>query len=98
MQEKLFCVYIMSNERRSALYIGVTSNLPKRVFEHKQKLAKGFTQRYGLSRLVWYECGQEAQGAIEREKQLKAGSRQKKTLLIEAMNPEWRDLNDEIQS
>lgn len=78
------------------LYTGVTSNLQKRVFEHKNKLAEGFSKRYNLDRLVYYECGNEIEAAISREKQIKGGSRQDKIDLIESCNRDWHDLSDEL--
>jgi putative endonuclease len=89
---KLPCVYIMANRPQGTLYVGVTSQLPTRVWQHKNKVTGGFTSRYGVDRLVWYEAHAEMGAAILREKQLKAGSRQKKLALIEAMNPQWDDL------
>jgi putative endonuclease len=76
------------------LYTGVTNNLKKRVWQHKQKLVAGFTSQYNVGRLVYYETSRDALSAISREKQIKAGSRRKKIALIETMNPEWRDLYD----
>ena len=95
MPEKLYCVYILTNDRRTVLYTGVTSDLPKRVHEHRMHLVAGFTKRYNVYRFVWYECTDNPEAAIAREKQIKAGSRAKKVALIESMNPEWRDLSDE---
>ncbi len=89
---KLPCVYIMANRPQGTLYVGVTSQLPVRVWQHKNKVTGGFTARYGVDRLVWYEVHDSMTSAILREKQLKAGSRQKKLALIEAMNPGWEDL------
>ena len=89
---KLPCVYIMANRPHGTLYIGVTSQLPTRVWQHKNKVTGGFTARYGVDQLVWYEVHDSMTSAILREKQLKAGSRQKKLALIEAMNPGWEDL------
>jgi putative endonuclease len=86
------CVYILANRRQGALYTGVTSNLPKRVFQHRQGLPLGFTARYGCNRLVFYESYERMDEAIAREKQINGGSRAKKIALIEAMNPEWNDL------
>ena len=85
-------VYIMSNHRRKVLYTGVTSNLVKRVFEHKAKITKGFTTRYHLDSLVYYEVHCDILEAIMREKLLKRWRRQWKLGLIESMNPEWEDL------
>jgi len=85
-------VYILSNLRNSVLYIGVTSNLIKRVWEHKKHLVHGFTSRYNVTKLVYYEVFDSIEDAITREKQLKGGSREKKINLIESKNPEWLDL------
>ncbi|HEX3954398.1 MAG TPA: GIY-YIG nuclease family protein [Stellaceae bacterium] len=92
--DKIYCVYIMTNERHTVLYTGVTSDLKSRVYQHREKLLPGFTKRYNVCKLVYYEAGGDVSGAIEREKQIKAGSRQKKIELINKMNPEWRDLYD----
>jgi putative endonuclease len=89
-------VYIMANRRNGTLYTGVTSNLPQRVYQHRESLAPGFTTRYGCKMLVWYEVHDEMLAAIAGEKQIKGGSRQKKIALIEMLNPDWRDLYEEI--
>jgi len=89
-------VYIVANRRNGTLYTGVTSNLPQRAFQHRAKQVKGFSKRYGCSTLVWYELHDGMIEAITREKQLKAGSREKKVALIEALNPEWIDLYDTL--
>jgi putative endonuclease len=89
-------VYIMGNRRNGALYTGVTSDLIQRVWQHRQGLGDGFTARYGCKLLIWYELHESMESAIVREKQIKAGSRAKKMALIEAMNPDWADLWDEI--
>jgi putative endonuclease len=86
------CVYIMASKRDGTLYAGVTSDMPKRAFEHREGLVKGFTKKYGCKILVWYELHETMIDAITREKQIKAGSRAKKLALIEALNPEWKDL------
>jgi putative endonuclease len=85
-------VYIVANRKNGTIYVGVTSNLVKRAYEHKNKLAKGFASKYGCTRLVYFELCNDIVVAISREKQLKAGSRAKKLALIEAMNPSWTDL------
>ena len=92
MVQKSYFVYILSNPNRTVLYIGVTNNLAKRVFEHKNKLVKGFTQKYNVNALLYYETFNDSNEAIAREKQLKAGSRKKKIDLIEQMNPLSEDL------
>jgi predicted GIY-YIG superfamily endonuclease len=89
-------VYIMANKRNGTLYTGVTSNLLKRVHEHKARIAPGFASRYGCTLLVYFEIFDEMAEAIAREKQIKAGSRGKKLGLIETVNPEWIDLTQRI--
>ncbi len=86
----------MTNQGDTVIYTGVTSDLARRVWEHKQKLVPGFTKKYNISKLVYYEVHNGIESAIEREKQIKAGSRAKKIELIESMNKEWRDLYDGI--
>jgi putative endonuclease len=90
------CVYIVANRRNGTLYVGVTSNLPKRAFEHREGVVKGFSAKYGCKILVWYELRATMIDAIAREKQIKAGSRAKKLALIEALNPNWNDLYDTL--
>ena len=89
---KIFCVYIMTNRRNTVLYTGVTGDLKKRIYEHRMKLADGFTKRYQVDKLVYYEAFGDAEKAIVREKQIKGGSRRKKISLIEMKNPHWSDL------
>jgi putative endonuclease len=86
------CVYIVASGRNGTLYIGVTGNLPRRAFEHREGLVPGFSKKYGCKVLVWYELHETMIAAITREKQIKAGSRAKKLALIEALNPGWEDL------
>jgi putative endonuclease len=90
------CVYILANRRRGTLYTGVTSNLAERVFRHRQGLTPGFTSRYGCNRLVFYEKYERMDEAIAREKQIKGGSRGRKISLVEAINPEWKDLYETL--
>ena len=90
------CVYIFANRRNGTLYPGVTSNLPKRAFEHREGLVKGFSAKYGCKILVWYELHATMIDAITREKQIKAGSRKQKLALIEALNPDWKDLYETL--
>jgi putative endonuclease len=94
--EKVFCVYIMTNQPRGTLYIGVTSDLPKRVWQHKNKVVEGFTAEYELDQLVYYERCSDAEQAILREKRLKNWKRQWKLQLIENNNPKWDDLYEEV--
>ena len=89
-------VYIMASKRNGTLYVGVTSDLPRRAYEHREGLVEGFTARYGCKLLVWYEPHDDMTSAIEREKQIKAGSRKRKVALIEAESPTWRDLYEEL--
>ena len=89
-------VYLLANRLSGTLYIGVTSDLPKRIWEHKNKVKSGFAAKYNLSRLVYYELYQDMQQAISREKRLKAGTRKTKVDLIESANPEWKDLYPDI--
>jgi len=93
-----FYVYILASRRNGTLYIGVTNNLARRVWEHKVDAVDGFTKKYGVHRLVWYEAADTALAAITREKQLKKWRRAWKLKLIEMMNPEWKDLYDDIAS
>lgn len=93
---RLPCVYILASKRNGTLYTGVTSNLPKRVWEHKEGVVAGFTKRYGVHSLVWYEVHETMDAAITREKQIKEWQRAWKLELIEAANPGWRDLYAEI--
>ena len=90
-------VYILSNKRNGALYTGVTSNLVKRIFEHKEKVVNGFSAKYNLDLLVYYEEWWSIEEAIQREKQLKAGNRKKKLSLIESINPDWKDLSEYLE-
>ena len=85
-------VYIMANRRNGTLYTGVTSNLIKRAWEHRSGVVDGFSKRYNCKLLVWFELGETMEAAITREKQIKAGSRGKKLVLIERLNPDWQDL------
>jgi putative endonuclease len=89
-------VYILANRRNGTLYIGVTSNLQKRAWEHKNDFAQGFTKRYGVQRLVYFELYEDMMSAIRREKQMKKWNRAWKLELIEKQNPAWRDLWEEI--
>jgi len=93
---KQYYVYIMTNKRNTVLYTGVTNELRKRVYEHKEKLVDGFTKKYNIIKLVYYEIFQDPENAIMREKHLKAGSRQKKIDLINQLNKEWRDLYEQL--
>jgi putative endonuclease len=88
----MYYVYVMASLHNRVLYIGMTSDLPKRVWEHKNKVVKGFTEKYNVDRLVYYEGFEDAEAAIKRERGMKEWKREWKIELIEARNPEWRDL------
>ena len=91
---RTYYVYIMSNKKKGTLYIGVTNNLERRVYEHKHKILPGFTSRYNLTRLVYYEDTNDVNIAIVREKQIKGWLRRKKIALVESINPQWQDLSE----
>jgi len=94
--EKIPCVYILASQRNGTLYTGVSSNLAGRVYQHKENMIDGFTKRYAVHDLVYFECTDCMESAIEREKQIKAGSRRIKIDLIESVNPQWKDLYQDI--
>ena len=96
--ERVYCVYIMTNPSNTVLYIGMTGNLARRVWEHKEHLIQGFTKKYNCTKLVYVETADDPTAAIEREKELKGWRREKKESLICTLNPEWRDLYDEMTS
>lgn len=95
MSNREYCVYIMTNAHNKVLYTGVTNNLQRRVLEHKSGEGSRFTKKYNVTKLVYFESGDDVDIAIAREKQIKGGSRKKKTDLIESINPEWKDLFEE---
>jgi len=92
----MYYVYILSNKNNNVIYIGVTNNLVKRVYEHKNKFVKGFTSRYNVNKLVYYEIIDDIVVAIEREKVLKGWLRERKIALINTLNPKWNDLYVDI--
>jgi putative endonuclease len=94
--DKQYYVYILASHKNGTLYVGITSDLIKRIWEHKEKVIKGFTSKYGVDRLVYYEVFHDPVNAIKREKRLKFYKRQWKIDLIEKANPEWKDLYGEI--
>lgn len=96
MADKEYFVYIMTNETNSVLYTGMTNNLRRRVLEHKSGTGSEFTSKYKVSKLVYFERGNDVRAIISREKQIKGGSRKKKIALIDSMNPEWRDLHEDL--
>ncbi len=96
MKSKAGYIYLMTNKLNTVLYTGVTSNLKERVYQHKQKLVDGFAKKYNINKLVYYEMFDSIINAIEREKQIKAGSRKKKLDLIKSKNPNFKDLYNDI--
>jgi putative endonuclease len=94
--DRQYYVYIMSNKRNTVLYTGVTNDLKRRAYKHKEKLVDGFTKKYNVIKLVYYEVFEDIENAILREKQIKGGSRQKKVKLVISTNKEWRDLYEEL--
>ena len=95
MEEQAY-IYFMSNRYNKVLYVGITSDLIKRIWEHKNKVVDGFTKRYNLYKLVYYEIYDDIETAINREKQIKSWSRRKKAELINALNPSWDDLYEKL--
>ena len=93
---RAFYVYILTSVNRKVMYVGVTNNLVRRVYEHREKFVEGFTRKYGVSRLVYYEAHATIAAALQREKNIKHWSREWKIDLIRSQNPEWNDLWDEI--
>ena len=93
---KLPAVYIITNKTNSVFYTGVTSNLKSRIYQHRNKIIKGFSAKYNCNKLVYYESFDDMLSAIAREKQIKSGSRNKKILLVKSINSSWKDLYDKI--
>ena len=96
MHSKLPCVYLLASGRNGTRYVGVTSDLVKRVWEHKEKFVEGFTKKYAVDKLVWYEVHETMESAIGREKAIKEWKRLWKLQMIERGNPDWKDLYDQI--
>lgn len=94
--ERVSYIYILASDRNGTLYVGVTNDLSRRIWEHREMLASGFTRKYGVTRLVWYEVHDEIGAAIRREKLIKRWRRAWKLELIEAMNPQWLDLYETL--
>lgn len=95
MLTKQYYVYIITNKLNTVLYTGVTNNLCSRIYQHKSGITDGFSKKYRLNKLVYFESTYDVRSAIEREKQIKGWLRKKKIILIEEMNPEWKDLYEE---
>jgi putative endonuclease len=93
---RVYSIYILASKRNGTLYVGFTGDLVKRVYEHKNNMAEGFTKKYNVHRLVYYETGGDYEGALQREKRIKEWQRKWKIELIEKVNPEWRDLYEDI--
>ena len=96
-KEKFYYVYILTNKGNTVLYTGITNDIERRFFEHKEKLIEGFTKKYNLVKLVYYEIYEEVHMAIAREKQIKGGSRKDKINLVNRKNKEWRDLAEDFK-
>src|SRR3990167_2143198 len=96
MLSKQYYVYFLTNWNNKVLYVGVTNDLKRRIYEHKNELVESFTKKYHVNKLVYYEACEEVEGAILREKQIKAGSRENKNKLVTSFNPNWEDLSDKI--
>lgn len=94
--DKKYYIYMMTNSGNTVIYTGVTGNLIQRVYQHREKMCDGFTRRYNIVKLVYYEAFKDVKDAITREKQLKGGSRKRKVELITAFNPDWQDLYETI--
>lgn len=93
MLAKSYYVYLLTNQNGNVMYVGMTNDLTRRVYEHKLKLVKGFTERYNVQKLVYYEQTSDVHAAIAREREIKKWRREKKDALVTAMNPEWQELN-----
>jgi putative endonuclease len=91
--EKLYYVYLLTNWNNKVIYVGITNDLRRRLFEHKNKLLKGFTEKYNIYKLVYYESTSDIESAIGREKEIKKWRREKKNRLVETINPDWKDLS-----
>jgi len=94
--ENQYYIYIMTNKNNTPLYTGITGDLKRRVYEHREKLVEGFTKKYNINKLVYYEIFKDVCSAILREKQIKGGSRAKKIELIKSINNDWEDLYNEL--
>ena len=93
--EQSYYVYILTNWNNEVMYVGITNNLERRIYEHKQKLIKGFTGKYNVNKLVYLEETNDVESALAREKEIKKWRREKKNKLVQRINPEWRDLSEE---
>jgi putative endonuclease len=96
LMNRQYFVYIMTNDTNTVTYTGVTNDLIRRVYEHRNKLVKGFTSKYNINKLVYFDVGENIESCILREKQIKSWSRKDKVALVEKMNPDWNDLSKEL--
>ena len=96
MKEHNYYIYILSNWNKKVIYVGMTNNFERRIYEHKNKIFEGFSKKYNINKLVYYEYTSDVNAAIRREKEIKKWRREKKNKLIEAMNSEWKDLAEKI--
>ena len=96
MIEKVYYVYLLTNWNNKVMYVGVTNDLQRRVYEHKEKMVNGFTQKYNVNKLVYYEQTSDIAAALNREKEIKKWRRNKKNILVESTNPSWRDLSEDF--
>ena len=96
MTEKTYYVYLLTNWNNKVMYVGVTNDLERRIYEHKEKVVKGFTQKYNVNKLVYYEQTSDIAAALNREKEIKKWRREKKNRLVENANPIWRDLSEDF--
>ena len=96
MREKNYYVYLLTNSDNKVMYVGMTNDLERRMHEHKEKTVKGFTEKYNVTKLVYFEQGSEVNVVIAREKEIKKWRREKKNALVERANPDWRDLSDDF--
>ena len=97
MEEKIYYVYILTNWNNKVMYVGITNDLERRIYEHKEKLVKGFINKYNVNKLVYYEQTPDISAALNREKKIKKWRREKKNRLVVNANPLWRDLSEDIQ-
>ena len=97
MKNTNYYVYILTNKNNKVMYVGMTNDLSRRIYEHKNKLIEGFTKKYNVSKLVYFEQTRNVNDAIHREKEIKKWRREKKNKLVETMNPEWKDLSKEFE-
>ncbi len=96
MGEKEYYVYLLTNWNNKVMYVGVTNDLQRRIYEHREKNVKGFTEKYNIKKLVYYEQTSDIEVALNREKEIKKWRREKKDRLVEKINPSWRDLSDDF--